>query len=233
MDLAEKKQKVFEYVTEKLKESKEKYPDMKINKNAEELTDMFWKEMSDLPYDEIVDEIYDAWKKKIEKYKLEQEKQSEEPQETANNQESEASEKVVINDLLYYQTTEKTLHFHILPPSLKPEMEQFGGLRKYLEYLSQPGGMIDDGFYKIAKEIKEKKLDIDLIFAVSPTLNRVVMEKVFVPRGFKCRFDENGDFQQMFPESRSRGIVSMPKDKFLELYDIKNMKLNETGQEKQ
>ena len=134
-----------------------------------------------------------------------------------------SEDKRILNELMYYGITGRTLHFHILPENLQDKIEEFGsgimGMKNYLEFIGQPNGLVDDAFFKIAQDIKEKNLKIDTIFAVSPTLSNLVMNIVFVPRGFDCGFDKEGNFKDMFPGSNRRGQVSMSVGKFMTMYE--------------
>lgn len=119
-----------------------------------------------------------------------------------------------LNELLDCRITNKTLHIHVVPKTVKEDMKQMG-IRKYTEYAEE---RLEDALARIYDIIVKEEQDIQTIFAVSPLLSHNFIKKMFEKHGFNTSTEPNEMFEKMFPDKKI-GQAIIKRDKFIQIQE--------------
>lgn len=123
-----------------------------------------------------------------------------------------------LNDMFDCRITNDTLHIHVVPESLKEDIDEMG----YKNFLDFMDVKIQDALAHIPEilEYPENK-NINTIFAVSPLLHQKSSQKIFEKYGFQVSNVVDTKFLQMF-NGKKVGQAVISKKAFLEKYKNQN-----------
>lgn len=121
-----------------------------------------------------------------------------------------------LNELLDCRITGNTLHIHVVPKTVKADMETKGH-RDYIKYADE---RLDNALTAIYEIITTKEQNIQNIFAVSPLLNHQLIKKMFEKQGFDTTGKPDKRFEEMFGTDKI-GQATIKRDKFISLQEQK------------
>ena len=127
-----------------------------------------------------------------------------------------------LNDMFDCRITNNTLHIHVVPESLKEDIDEMG-YKKFLDFIDVK---LQDALAHIPAilEYPENK-NINTIFAVSPLLHQKSSQKIFEKYGFQVSNVVDAKFLQMF-NGKKVGQAVISKKAFLEKYKNQNKEVD-------
>lgn len=158
-----------------------------------------------LDADHIYDEKTEEAQKKLSSSKYEKRYQKE--LERKNKQKH-----YPLNELLDCRITNNTLHIHVVPKSVKEDIEQMG-YRQYLEYANE---RLDNALSEVYNIITTQEQNIQNIFAISPLLSHLTIKKMFEKQGFNTSITPDKKFEEMFPGQKI-GQAIIKRDDFIQI----------------
>lgn len=121
-----------------------------------------------------------------------------------------------LNELLDCRITNDTLHIHVIPKSVKKDIDQMGN-RQYFEYANE---RLDNALSEVYTIITTQEQNIQNIFAVSPLLSRNIIKKMFENQGFDTSIKPDKIFEEMFPGEKI-GQAIIKRDAFIQIQEEK------------
>lgn len=115
-----------------------------------------------------------------------------------------------LNDLFDCRITNNTLHLHVVPKSVKDDINNMG-VRNYFAYADEKLG---DALASVYDVVLNDEPDIKHIFAVSPLLSKQRVKNMFNKRGFDTSGKPDKRFEEMFGTDKI-GQAVMSRDKFI------------------
>lgn len=118
-----------------------------------------------------------------------------------------------LNDLFDCRITNNTLHLHVVPKSVKEDINKMG-VRNYFGYADEK---LSDALTSVYDIVLNDEPNIKNIFAVSPLLSKQIVKDMFNKRGFDTSIKPDKRFEEMFGTDKiGQAIISKDKFVFLE-----------------
>lgn len=175
-----------------------------------------------LDADHIYDEKTEEAQKELSSSKYEERYQKELTSSQYEEQHQKKLEEVTkekhypLNELLDCRITNDTLHIHVIPKSVKEDMDQMGN-RQYFEYANE---RLDNALSEVYTIITTQEPNIQNIFAVSPLLSHNIIKKMFENQGFNTSIKPDKIFEEMFPGEKI-GQAIIKRDAFIQIQEEK------------
>ena len=107
----------------------------------------------------------------------------------------------VLNDLFCYIITNDVLHIHVIPKSVKRQIDDVG-IKSYLEKTEE---LLQDVFVKIAEILNlEKNSNVNMIFAVSRLLHSKHVKPIFEKYDFHVKTSDKQYFVNRFKTKKEQ-----------------------------
>ena len=120
-----------------------------------------------------------------------------------------------LNDMFDCRITNNTLHIHVVPKSVKEDIEELG-LKNFIAISDEK---LFDAFTKIVDIIQlDENMGIQNIFAVSPLLKVSAVQDVFRKYDFDVKMTKDEKFMKMFGSKRV-GEAIISREKFISMVD--------------